>query len=174
MWRPVEGFKPHYRVNEEGCVESKARGEWKPLKQHINGGRVCVNMRTESGSHKHISVAKIVYETFVRKLEPGEVVFHKDRVKWNCKVWNLVAIDQGDIAGIVRGARKSIAKIDRNGEVVWIYGSFKEACQKEYISTYAMWLRLTNKVKNPFKLTGYTYQYEDRECGRRKVNFVKR
>lgn len=173
MWRPVEGYKPYYRVNEEGCVESNARGKWKQLNHHINGGRVCVTVVNLEGKLKHIPVSKLVYETFIRKLKPDEIVFHKDRVKWNCNVWNLVAIKPGQIAGIVKGARKSIEKIDRNGEVVWIYGSLKEACKGEYISHCAIYKRLKNQLADPYDLTGYTYQYEDRVGGRRRTKFVK-
>lgn len=173
MWRSIAGYQDYYRINEDGIVQSKYYGKWKNINIGCNGERACVRLIDSEGKEKTVSVARLVFETFARKLKPGEIVFHKDRDKWNCRLWNLEPMRAGDISKIVRGGRRAIQKVDKDGNIVCIYGSIKEASKKEFVGCRAIYNRCKNRLKNPFDLTGYTYQYDELRGGERRMRIVK-
>lgn len=173
MWRGIRGYKDYYRINEDGVVQSKSSGKWKPIKRVLNGDRICVGLVTAEGLQRRPSVARLVFETFVRKLDREEIVFHKDRDKWNCGVWNLQPMKPGGISKEVKGHRRAVQKVDKHGNVVCIYSSITEASEKEFICRPAIVARCKNRLQDPFEPTGYTYQYDELRPGERRMKFAK-
>lgn len=58
------------------------------------------------------------------------------------------------------GRRKSVVKVSEDGTEVEIYRSVRQAAIANHMSDQTVLDRCYNKVKKPFALDGYTYQFE--------------
>ena len=163
MWKEVTGYKFRYRVSDMGIVEKFDHGKWVRLRPVLSKKwkRAMVNMRTAEGKRKKVPIVWLVADAFMGGRGDGKCIFHKDGTKMNCAVYNLEFRTRSEcsrVSGFAR--RKAVLKIAPDGEVVKIYRSLTEAAKGEFVIDNAICERCRNKVKNPFKLTGYNYQYE--------------
>jgi hypothetical protein len=118
---------------------------------------------TIDGKSKEVAVLKIMVDTFWGVVQDGKVPYHKDGIVTNNARYNIDFIDRVSL-GKITGAdskRIPVAKINRNGEIVAFYSSAREAARKNYISYQTVLDRCHDKVKRPFELDGYNYQFED-------------
>lgn len=162
-WVEVTGYRFRYQVNEDGDVRKQMPdGSWFYLKPYIAGrGRACVKMRTAENKKVDIPVVWLMADAFLGGRRPGMAIIHRNGAKYDCSVRNLKFATHrecGKLAG--RNRRRVVLKIDRRGEVVAIYSSVREAAERNYISQTAVWARCVCKVKDPYRLDGYNYQYE--------------
>ena len=178
MWKTIDGYFYNYRINELANIEREvAPNEWRPLKpflQRENGrpncrSRLCVRFKTTDGKWKNVIVKNLMVDAFFGGRKPGEVYIHRNGSVQDCTVYNLVKGTQKDVGERTGGAsRRSVEKVDKYGQVVALYPSTLEAAKANYMSRKAIWMRCTNKVRDPFKLNGYTYRYEERTYRKRK------
>ena len=66
----------------------------------------------------------------------------------------------GKLTGHMADRRKCVFKITETGEEVEVYRSAREAAKANNMSCQTVLDRCHNKVKCPFALDGYTYQFE--------------
>ena len=165
----IEGYKFPYRIGENGVVESCRTGRWVPLAVTVGGHRSArVRLWGLDGKRKFVSVAKLMADAFMGGVPEGYGVFHKNRAKLDNELENLELRPLKSCGGVT--SNKPVLKIDRRGNVVEIYRSAKEAAKKNHMCFSAMYDRCQGKIKNPFRLDGYDYRYENRKGGRpRKV-----
>lgn len=169
-WKTIEGYRFLYRINDEGMVQKMDNGAWVDLTPYISGrARACVKMRTADNRKVDVPVVWLMADAFMGGRRTGYCITHKDGSKLNCDLRNLEFKTSRECGKLSSGhRRKTVLKIDRQGNVVAIFRSAREAAEKEYICQNSISARCLGNVKNPFELTGYTYQYEDTTRGRKK------
>lgn len=165
----IEGYKYPYRIGENGVVECGKTGQWIPLVPTISHSkRARVKLRLPDGKQKYFAVSHLMADAFMGGVPEGHGVFHKDPFKLDNELENLEILPLKHGGGAK--SCKSVFKIDPLGNVVEIYRSAKEAAKKNHMSVSAMYERCQGKIKDPARLDGYTYQYEDLRQGKpRKV-----
>jgi hypothetical protein len=118
---------------------------------------------TINGKSKEVPVMKIMQQTFLGDAPSGEVPYHKKGILTDNRVDNIGFISRqmlGHITGGRTAKTKCVFKIDRKGDVVEIYTSARKAAKANHMSYQTVLDRCHNKVKKPFELDGYTYQFE--------------
>ena len=157
----IEGYKFPYRISEAGIVESFRTGRWVPVAVTVCGHRsVRVRLWGLDGKRKFVSVGKLMADAFMGGVPEGYAVFRKNRAKLDNELENLELRPMKSCGGAT--SRKTVLKIDPQGNVVEIYRSAKEAAKKNHMCFSAMYDRCQGKIKNPYRLDGYAYRYEDR------------
>lgn len=165
----IEGYKFPYRIGENGVVESCRTGRWEPVAVQAVGHRTAVvRLWGMDGKRISISVVKLMANAFMGGVPEGYGVFHKNRAKLDNELENLEFRPLKSCGGVT--SKKPVLKIDRHGNIVEIYRSAKEAAKKNHMSASAMYERCQGKIKNPFRLDGYRYRYED-QAGRPRKEF---
>ena len=165
-WVAIKGYRWPYRINREGCVQKQlADGSWYTLKPYIGGGRAraMVKMRTADNRKIDVPVVWLMADAFMGGRRPGYAIIHKNGAKLDCSLGNLKFLPLNK-CGLLscQSRRKAVEKVDRAGQVTAIYASAREAAERNYISQTSVWARCNGLVKDPFKLDGYDYRYEDR------------
>ena len=180
-WKEIKGYRWPYRINEEACVQKKlSNGEWYTLKPYLGGGRsrAMVKMRSLENKPIEVPLVWLMADAFLGGRRPGYAIVHRNEQKLDCSMGNLKFIPVNECGRIsCRSRRKAVMKIDRSGNVVAIYASGREAAKKNYISQNSIWARCHGMVKDPFRLDGHDYRYEDgRRChvagGEKRANTV--
>lgn len=166
----IEGYKFPYRISEAGIVESFRTGRWVPVAVNAQGHRSArVRLMGLDGKRITIAVAKLMANAFMGGVPNGYGVFHKNRAKLDNELENLELRPLKSCGGVT--SNKPVLKIDRRGNVVEIYRSAKEAAKKNHMSASAMYERCGGKIKNPFRVDGYAYQYEE-QMGRPRKGLI--
>lgn len=168
IWREITCYRYPYRVSDMGGFQRQhTDGTWRDISPSFDGKRAKVHVTTVAGVRKTVTLARIVYEAFHGSIPPGHDVVHKNRVKADCSAYNLAAVSHTACRS-TPGNRRPVLKLDRNGEVVAIYKSVVEAAAKNHISTAAMGKRCLGRVKDPYRLDGYNYVYEEKRWRKKK------
>jgi len=101
--RDIEWYEGYYQVSNTWLVKSldriitsklwiTRRIRWRLLSTGSNKRRWLVNLCIDTNRHA-VTVAQLVFTTFIRKLNKKEVVSHKDWNCWNDNLDNLLAVD---------------------------------------------------------------------------------
>lgn len=177
MWKPINGYFWPYRINEEARVEwmNPKTNEWVRLKPFVSRekrgrsyGHLCLRMKTESGRFKNVYLKTLVVDAFFGGKKEGVVYGFKNGSITDCAIYNLYPTTQAELSGLAGGGlRRSIEKIDKDGNVLDLYASVTEAAEKNFMSRRMVTGRCRNQVKDPFKATGFSFRYEDRVGGKR-------
>ena len=111
---------------------------------------------------KRVQISKLVADAFMGGTPPGMLRVHKNRMRHDNAVENIVFMTRAEAAKRYRpGNTKSVAKVDADGNVVEIYKSSVEAAKKNYISQQAISRRCLGKVADPYNLDGCNYVFAD-------------
>lgn len=177
MWKPIDGYFWPYRINEEGEVQRLTdSGEWIPMtpilarstKSHPYG-RLVVNLKKADGRFQNTLVKTLMVDAFLGGKKPGICYVLKNGMQTDCSLNNITVATPTQIGKAHGGGlRRSIEKVDQDGNVVELYPSIMEAARKNYISRKSILIRCQNKVQDPYRLDGFTYRYEERSPRRSK------
>ncbi len=160
-WVVIEGYRWPYRINEEAAVQKLSGGEWTRLTPYIHGNRAVVKMRTADNRKVDVPVVWLMADAFMGGRRKGVTVIHKNGYKLDCSLNNLKFATVRECAKLSCGnRRKAVEKIDRDGNVLELYASATEAAKKNYMVKNAVGQRCRNELKDPFKLTGYSFRFE--------------
>ena len=163
MYKEITGYRFTYRIEDTGTVQKlMPDGSWYTLKPCVAGrNRACVKMRTADNRKVDVPVVWLMADAFMQGRKPGYNIVHKDKSKFNCDVRNLKYATNSECGKMSSSnRRRPVVKIDRCGNVVAVYPSVTVAAKKNFLSKTAVWHRCINKLKDPYKLDGYNYQYE--------------
>lgn len=168
IWREITGYRFLYRVSDMGTLQrQKPNGTWHDVTATNDGKKMTVHMETVDGRRLTCVLARIVYQAFYGSIPDGHKVVKKNGLKADCSIYNLVAIPlNANLSS--PGHRKTVLKLDRNGEVVAIYKSALEAAAKNHISKAAICKRCRGEIQDPYRLDGYNYVYEERDKRRKR------
>lgn len=171
-WKMIKGYKFPYRVSDQGEVQKQLpSGKWTTLKPSPYGhARLYrVWMRLPDGAIKHVQVSKLVADAFLGGTPPGMLRVHKNGLKQDNAVENIIFLPSEKAATKYRpGNSRSVLKVDRAGNVVDIYPSTAEAARKNHMSQGAIGKRCLGKIADPYRLDGYNYIYEDKYRRKKK------
>lgn len=163
-WKLIHGYKWLYRVSDEGEVQKQLKsGEWRTIKGYPYSGQWRVQMWLPDGSWKRVQVSKLVADAFLGGTPPGALRVHKNGIKQDNSLKNIVFMTRAKAAKTHRpGNSLPVMKVDRCGNVVAIYKSQSEAGRKNHISQQAIAKRCLGLIADPYRLDGFNYIYADR------------
>lgn len=168
LWKDIKGYEGRYQVSYEGKIRSIYKnGKTRELTPYIkNHGRKILQIGlSKNGVKKEIPVHTIVAQAFIGEPKAGQVVYHKNGLIRDNWASNLEYIDRktlGEMTG-PGSRRKSVAKINADGEIVAVYTSARQAAKENFMSYQTIVDRCNRKVKSPFAPDGYAYAWEDSE-----------
>lgn len=168
MWKEIKGYRWPYRINEDACIQKFYNGEWVELHPYICGcrARAVVKMRTADNRKVEIPVVWLMADAFMGGRRPGYNIVHKDGTKLNNAWRNLEFKTKAECGRLTKDVRRrAVEKLDREGNVVALYRSAAEAARRDFISKSSVQQRCAGKVQDPYKMTGYTYRYEENWSG---------
>lgn len=160
-WRTLDGFRYPVRVSDRGKVQKQLpNGEWITRNPYHARGQWRIDLYLANGKRKTFAVSKLVADAFLGGTPPGMCRVHKNRMKHDNAVENIIFLSHSDAAKWQRPARSQpVAKVDKDGNVVAVYKSQKEAAEKNYMSAYAMWYRCHGQTKKTASPDGYNYVF---------------
>lgn len=134
IWKPIEGYKIPYRINQKGTVERQRKnGTWTRL-AHVRDSkgylRVC--FRTVEGKQHRRMVSTLLYEYF-----------------------------GPDVEGANRPLRRPVEMIDNRGRVIKEYRSLTEAARDNNFTPHNIEYRCKGLMKHPFAHEKYTFRYKE-------------
>lgn len=167
-WKIINGYRYTYRVSDQGEVQKQRdNGSWKTLKPYPYNDQWRVSLRLPNGEIKKVQVIKLVTDAFLGGTPKGMLRVHKNGMKQDNAVENIMFATHAKVSKMYRpGNCRTVLKVDRDGEVVDIYRSISDAARKNHISQGAINKRCQGQVRDPYRLDGYNYIYEDRKRGR--------
>lgn len=174
QWREIDGGKWPYRVSNQGHVQVLKEGEWIDVSIFLHSNQAQVQLRGKDGVKHNTSVARLVAGAFIGPVGPKKCVLHRNRMKMDNTVENLIIVPKGKENSLCKGGarRRPVEKISPTGEALGIYKSVKEAAEKNFVCINFVAQRCKMKIKRPFDFTGYSFRYEGDEW--RKKNEPKR
>ena len=155
MWVSINGYKSEYRINEDGIVQKHDRGNWVTLCSS-GKSRAFVSFRSADGKRKKVPVVRLMTDAFLGGCPKGMAVVHKNRCKSDNALHNLCIVSVSEAAKMADNyKRRPTEKIDSNGKVIEIYRSQTAAAKANYSSINSVHERCSNKLKDPFLLSGF-------------------
>lgn len=163
-WRKIEGYLYDYQINDLGQMRKvNPDGSIVELKPHKNkeNGVYSISLRVAKNKRKHVAVKYLMDEVFFDGYakKHGLSITHKNGFQTDCSVYNLLFVTPSQLGKRYKNAEKRVAKVDKHGCIIEFYASCEEAARKNFISKTAVYHRVNNLLKNPWKLDGYNYQF---------------
>ncbi len=170
-WRDVVGYGGKYQVSRHGEVRRVFdSGMVHDMSAYTIRSRLFVKL-TKDGKSKEEPLLQIVAAAWLGKTPPGKVPYHINGIITDNRADNIGFIDRqtlGKRTGAMADTRAIVFKVDKDGNVVEIYRSAREAAKANFMSYQTVLDRCHNKVKKPYALNGYTFQFEEKPKKRRK------
>lgn len=167
MWKFIEGYRFLYRINEYAEVQKREKdGSWRSVAQIANTGGnkhgvwATVNLAKYPSGYKRVGVVQLMEGRFVPKRKPGQVYIRKNGQSMDCSARNLLLVSAAEATRRRGGpGRRPVEKIDRDGNVLEVYRSGKEAADANFFHLSTVHKRCKGEVKDPFANTGFTFRY---------------
>lgn len=147
-WNSIENS--NYEVSNYGRFRRKYKYKYRYLKIFRKGSLQIIKLTIE-GKGKDYNVAKLVVESFVRKLKPDECVYHKNGIISDNKLSNLEILTRSE-AGRRTGwqsHRKGIVMLDNEGIISKVFKGTRDAADKLFISRQTVSDYCNGKVEKP-------------------------
>ena len=164
IYKSIPNMRFEYRVGDMADVQRKMPdGTWHTLKPFMSkkNKRVYITLWFSETVRKPVTLVRLMdamfFDSYATKHKMS--ITHKNKVKTDCSIYNLVFVPREEFGKNNQNSAKRVVKIDKDGNSVAYYNSCKEAASKNFISTTAVHNRVSNKVKNPFSLDGFNYQF---------------
>ena len=168
IYKSIPNMRFEYRVGDMADVQRKMPdGTWHTLKPFMSkkNKRVYITLWFSETVRKPVTLVRLMdamfFDSYATKHKMS--ITHKNKVKTDCSIYNLVFVPREEFGKHNQNSVKRVVKIDRDGNRVAYYNSCKEAASKNFISTTAVYNRVNNKVKYPFRFDGFNYQFVEDE-----------
>lgn len=175
MWKDIPGYDGVYQVSTEGEIRRVLKnGNTRFLTpfthKTANKKRFVIKLITPDGRRKESTIIRIVAETFLGPCPIGHVAYHINGLQSDNSLRNISYISRREFAKKTgaESKRRPVVKMDKNGEAIEFYRSARAAGKANYLSYQAILNRCNNKVKDPFLLDGYNYQWDDIDYWKRR------
>lgn len=173
-WKDIPDYDGKYQISVDGEVRHVwPSGKVTLLHPFRHGARGGKNVKSRSstiyvrltrdGRCKTHKLMHLMVDTFLGGVPAGMTAYHKDGHPHNNYLRNIGFTTKQQLGRMTgsKATRRCVMKIDRAGEVVALYSSAREAGRCEHMSYQAVIDRCHGKVKNPYALNGYNYQYDE-------------
>ncbi|SEQ22805.1 NUMOD4 motif-containing protein [Virgibacillus subterraneus] len=161
-WLTIKGSNNQYLLSNYGRVKRQSKQHQRlilPFRRKDKGVLfVKVRYNDKYGEYQ---VSRLVADHFIGDLEPGKVVYHKNRIRTDDHVANLKYITRSELGKIVGYSSRSIAIVQldpETNELLGEYRSIREAGRKCYLSHEAIRHNLMRKSEVS---GGYVFMYAD-------------
>ena len=169
VWKDIPGYGGKYQASREGQIRrvyssGKIRLLSPHQKKNMQGSkRVIVHLTDDNGKSKEVMVLGVIANLFLGACPEGCVPYHINGSQYDNNVNNIAYISRKELGRMTggRAGRKSVFKINANGEVVDVYSSAREAARQNYMSYQTVMDRCNGKMKSAFAPDGYAYAWED-------------
>ena len=167
-WRDIPGYGGKYQANRLGDIRRVYQGglvrDMTPYRKGNSKQRARLFVKlTVNGKPKEVPVLKIMATTWHGNRDENLVPYHKNGIVTDNHADNIGFTSRselGRMTGYRSKRRKCVLKVTENGDEVEVYRSAREAARKNNMRYQTVLDRCHNRVKNPFALDGYTYQFE--------------
>ena len=166
-WKDIPGYNGKYQADCEGNVRRIYKnGKTKMLTPYLKNQckrTIYVVKLTIDGKSREEIMLGLMARTFLGPAPKGYVPYHINGCKSENNIQNIAYISKKEL-GKRTGAksrRKSVVKIDSNGEIVDVYSSAREAARQNYMSYQTVMDRCNGKCKSAYAPDGYAYAWED-------------
>lgn len=174
-WKDIPGYGGKYQIDREANVRrvyisGKTRA-MTPYHRKMSGSQRLVVKLTKDGKSKEEVLMQLVALTFLGPPPKGHVPYHKNGCQSDNYLNNIAYISKREL-GRMTGAksrRRPVAKVDRDGYLVEVYPSAREAARRNYMSYQTVMDRCNGKVKSAFAPDGYAYVWDDSEVSIRRA-----
>lgn len=184
FWRDIPGFNGKYQASRNGDIRRRfASGKVRdmaqfkrsgPKKEKILRDRLYVKLSLD-GKSKDVPVLKIMACTWKGNPPKGYVPYHINRIVTDNRADNIGFISRRELGKMTGGTtrrRKTVFKVDKEGNEVEVYRSAREAAKHNNMSYQTVLDRCNGKAKNEYALDGYTYRFEESQGRPRKEEKV--
>ena len=168
-WKDIPGYGGKYQIDQEANVRRVyASGRTRamtPYHRKMSGSQRLVVKLTSNGKSKEEVLMRLVALAFLGPPPRGCVPYHKNGCQSDNYLNNIAYISSREL-GLLTGAksrRRPVAKIDRDGYLVEVYPSAREAARRNYMSYQTVMDRCNGKAKGAFAPDGYAYAWDDSE-----------
>ncbi len=163
---PIRGYEGLYSIDEFGNIYRHFKHTTVIMKPSVKPrGHLEIRLLNKAGRRRTYNVARLVAIHFLPKPYMADSVIHKNGNKQCPHVDNLAWVSKRQL-GLRYGHRvekaMQICKADKNGEVVEVYHSAREAARKNYMSYQTILNRVNGKVKGRYAPDGYEYFLDER------------
>lgn len=109
-----------------------------------------VKMRSKDNRKIEVPLVWLMADAFMGGQRPGYGIVHRNGAKLDCALENLKFMPLRECGRLsCRSRRRAVEKIDRNGQIVAIYASAREASRKNFISQNSIWARINGRSERP-------------------------
>lgn len=174
-WKDIPGYGGAYQISPRGEVRSwRYRGEHfakKPtlLTSYVKSSGTTarrvrfVKLTDATGKAREVALLRLMVLTWYGGCPEGKVPYHKNGDLADHSLHNIGFITRRELGkktGAKNSRRKPVKKIAPNNEVVAFYPSARAAAKANHMSYQAIIDRCIGRVKKPFALDGFNYQYD--------------
>lgn len=170
-WKILQGYDKQYRISTEGAVEVLTRKGptntflYKRLKPHrkVGGTGLYIHL-WKNGKRLDKSLVRLVYETFVGPLPKNVACYHINGFQNDNRLVNITTLSNKQLGHLTAhmSRRRGVVKLDRQGNVVEVFRSTREAAKADFTNKQSIILRCNKKLSiDPYELTGFDYRYDD-------------
>lgn len=101
MWKPVREYEGFYEISNTGKIKRvstnrKYKFKERILKKRLNRDGYVITALTKNRKTEYFRVHRLVYETFVGKIEDGKEINHIDGNRENNNIKNLEVVSHKD------------------------------------------------------------------------------
>ncbi len=166
-WKDIPGYDGRYQADKEGNVRRVYKsGKTRiltPFPKKMRGSQRLLVKISIDGKGRDVVLMQLIARTFLGQAPKGYVAHHKNGCQSDNYLNNIEYIRNEELGKIngARARRKPVAKLGRDGEVVEVYSSAREAGRKNYMSYQTIIDRCNGVCKSAFASDGFAYAWED-------------
>lgn len=177
-WRDIPGYGGKYQVSRIGEVrrvfDSGLVRDMTPYhkKRKILKRNLFVKL-TKEHKAKEVPLLSIIVSAWYGAPPDDKVAYHINGNITDNRLENIGFIDRktlGEKTGGTTSRRKTVFKVDKDGNEIEVYRSAHEAAKANFMSYQTVLDRCHGKIKKPYELNGYTFRFEEK-AGRRNNKY---
>lgn len=148
IWKQIEDSK--YEVSNYGRFRKFYIHKYRYLKTFRKGSQQIIKLHI-NGKGKDYNVAKLVIESFKRKIKKNEVAYHKNGIISDNRLSNLEILTRSE-AGRKTGwqsRRQAVVMLDKDGTIEKVFNGTRDAASQLFISRQTVSDYCNKKVEKP-------------------------
>lgn len=176
-WRDIPGYGGVYQISRQGEVRTwRKMGRHKGLREeprllnprffYKKGAytQYYVQLRDDNGKVRNHTIRRLVADAYMGGIPKGMVPYSKNGDAKDCCINNIGFGTRQEVGRMFGGKfkRRTVAKVDKDGNVLEFYPSVREAARANYMGESTVRRRCKKQTKEPFAGTGFSFRYDDK------------